>query len=275
MNHPQPSYYAIIPAHVRYCKEIEMGAKLLYGEITALASDEGYCWATNQYFADLYDIEIRTIQRWIKSLKDQKFIVVEVLKDGFQTSRKLWISQEIKTMFTRRQKCQGGVTIMSPRGDKNVRALNIHNTTSREREEGGKPPNPPPSLFSDRRVSMKKAKYDKLVAEHGQTLVNQMVDRLDEYADINPKRFRQYGCHGAVIAKWIREDKPRGTPNAQGSSFSPKNSIINSLGLRLKDRYRYEVKFGQLEIWGDMGILARFASGDEVGIERWLRDKGL
>lgn len=40
----QPNYYAIIPACVRYAK-IKANAKLLYGEITALANKTGECYA--------------------------------------------------------------------------------------------------------------------------------------------------------------------------------------------------------------------------------------
>ncbi|HBI1964003.1 TPA: helix-turn-helix domain-containing protein, partial [Enterococcus faecalis] len=49
-------YYAIIPAIVRYDNHLNGNAKLLYGELTALANEKGYCWATNQYFANLYNV---------------------------------------------------------------------------------------------------------------------------------------------------------------------------------------------------------------------------
>ena len=58
-------FFAIIPATVRYDKSLPPGAKLLYGEISALAKKKGYCWSRNPYFAELYDTSERTIIEWI------------------------------------------------------------------------------------------------------------------------------------------------------------------------------------------------------------------
>lgn len=63
----KPNYYAVIPAEVRYA-QINPAAKLFYAEITALATKKGYCWATNAYFADLYQTSERTITRWLEEL---------------------------------------------------------------------------------------------------------------------------------------------------------------------------------------------------------------
>lgn len=86
-----PNYYAVIPASVRY-SDIPPNAKLLYGEITALCSKEGFCWASNQYFADLYKVQPTTISEWIKILNDNDFIKIET--DG--THRKLWLREKPK-----------------------------------------------------------------------------------------------------------------------------------------------------------------------------------
>jgi hypothetical protein len=124
----QPNFYAIIPAHIRYDKDLEPNAKLLYGEITALASQYGYCWASNEYFEKLYDVDERTIRRWISSLSKKKYIHVELIVNGFQRQRKIWISEEIQKIFTSGQKCPDVGTKMSGRGDKNVRSKS--NTSS-------------------------------------------------------------------------------------------------------------------------------------------------
>ena len=77
------SYYAIIPANVRYNKELPPNAKLLYGEITALCNSEGYCWANNKYFADLYEVTNASISKWIKMLCDAGYIKSQIFyKEG-------------------------------------------------------------------------------------------------------------------------------------------------------------------------------------------------
>ena len=64
----EPSYYAVIPATVRYDKRLIPNAKLLYAEITSLCNKEGFCWATNRYFSELYNVRIETISIWINQL---------------------------------------------------------------------------------------------------------------------------------------------------------------------------------------------------------------
>lgn len=76
-------YYAIIPASVRYDLRLTANAKLLYGEITALCNDKGYCWARNAYFADLYGKTETSVSQWISSLVDCGYITRQLqYKEG-------------------------------------------------------------------------------------------------------------------------------------------------------------------------------------------------
>ena len=86
-----PNYYAIIPAKIRYDKELMANAKLLYGEITALCNDKGICWARNEYFADLYDVSNETISRWISQLNKKKYIKVKMFykKDSKEIDKRI------------------------------------------------------------------------------------------------------------------------------------------------------------------------------------------
>lgn len=73
----QKNYYAIIPANVRYDEQLKANAKLLYGEITGLCNEKGFCWASNQYFAELYKVSKTSISLWIKELIDNGYIEIE------------------------------------------------------------------------------------------------------------------------------------------------------------------------------------------------------
>lgn len=93
----RPSYYAIIPAPVRYDERLTPNAKLLYGEISALIGAEGYCYASNGYFADVYKFSERTVTSLIANLKENGYIAVQLVKDksGKVCERKIWLSSSV------------------------------------------------------------------------------------------------------------------------------------------------------------------------------------
>ena len=79
----KPNYFAVIPANVRYDKDLKDKAKLLYGEIVALSNQYGYCYASNKYFADLYNVTTTTISLLIKNLVDKGYVESEIVyKEG-------------------------------------------------------------------------------------------------------------------------------------------------------------------------------------------------
>lgn len=118
-----PGYYAIIPATVRYDKALKANAKLLYAEISSLCNKEGYCWADNHYFAELFDVNHKTISRWISQLCELGYVSSEVNKlNG--NSRKITIDENVITL---RQKDQEVLTKRSRGIDENVNSYKENN----------------------------------------------------------------------------------------------------------------------------------------------------
>lgn len=85
----KPSYWAVLPAGIRYDPEITAGAKLLYAEISSLTDARGYCWASNGYFQKLYGISEPTVQRYLRALKAGGYIKIAD-GDGGQGRRKIF-----------------------------------------------------------------------------------------------------------------------------------------------------------------------------------------
>jgi hypothetical protein len=86
----------------------------MYGEITAMSAKEGYCWASNKYFASLYGVDKRTITRWVTNLKDCGFISIDFIYYTYSKrvkKRKITLTKD----FSR-----GVVKDTSSASDKNV-----------------------------------------------------------------------------------------------------------------------------------------------------------
>lgn len=105
----KPSYWALIPATVRYDADLPPNAKLLYAEITALSNAQGYCSATNAYFAALYGLGDKSIGRLISTLAKSGYLLVEVIRDEKQEvqGRKLTPVYGANAMRTPPHKIEG------------------------------------------------------------------------------------------------------------------------------------------------------------------------
>lgn len=82
MDGEKPNYYAVIPAEVRYDSDLRANEKILYGEISALLDKSGICYASNNYFAKLYEVDPSAISKWITHLKEKNYLDVDYLKQG-------------------------------------------------------------------------------------------------------------------------------------------------------------------------------------------------
>ena len=75
----KPSYYAVIPAEVRYDENLSPNAKLLFAEITCLCNKNGVCNASNKYFSSLYGVSTVSISKWISQLISREYIKTNMI----------------------------------------------------------------------------------------------------------------------------------------------------------------------------------------------------
>lgn len=138
----QPNYYAVLPATIRYDKNLSSSEKLFYAEISALAQKDGRCWASRKYFADLYGVDERTISRWTAKLAERGYIEVRVIRNAQKAivrrniALKVFNTPSDKNVTTYGQKCHYP-------SDKNV----AENNTSKNNKKVSKAQSKPVENF--------------------------------------------------------------------------------------------------------------------------------
>lgn len=215
------TYYAIIPATVRYDKALKDKAKLLYGEITALCNDKGYCWAGNSYFAELYGVANETVSRLITNLQNSGYIKVQMIyKNGSKeiVQRQIYISDIplTKMSIPLDENVNTPLTKTSTPLDENVKEnITINNTINIESGE----PTPPDSNSSKNKkikeqpktrsqygwVRLTDTQYKKLIDEYGVDKIKWTIEKIDESAEITGNK-NEWKNWNLVIRKAIKNN---------------------------------------------------------------------
>jgi SOS-response transcriptional repressor LexA len=82
MNNGNPaSWYAVISSDVLFDRQLTADQKILVALISNGMTKKGYCWSTNEYFAECLNCSVRTIQRNLETLEQQGHISREVVTD--------------------------------------------------------------------------------------------------------------------------------------------------------------------------------------------------
>lgn len=206
MEDQQKAYYAIIPAEVRYDKDLPPNAKLLYGEITALCNDKGYCWATNQYFADLYKVSKITVSRWISTLNRKGYISIDTL---YREGTKELIGRHIYIVNTPINKnvnryikndLEGINKNVNTPINKNVKENNtsINNTFNNKKD-----------VYTHKHkygeyqhVLLTDKEHTHLLELYGSSL-DEHIKILDEYIETSGKNYKN---HSLILQKWVHDE---------------------------------------------------------------------
>ncbi len=208
------SYYAIIPANVRYDQRLKPNTKLLYGEITALCNERGFCWAGNEYFADLYGVNKETISRWVSDLIKFGYLNREIIyKEGTNQIINRYLRINQYPIDEKRN-----TPIDEKVKDNNTSFNNTFNNTKEYIREL-----PPSKKTKATPIRHKYGEYknvlltdeqmDKLKTEFPNDY-KERIDRLSEYCASTGKTYKNYL---ATIRNWAKKDNQ---PKKPSSSFN-------------------------------------------------------
>jgi len=202
-NHP--NFYAVIPSYVRYHRNLNSFTKLLYGEISALCSKEGYCWASNSFFAEVYNVSISKISRSISELEKNSFLSVTINKEG-GNSRHIHLVDLNATYSQHSPYLYADLPIGIGENDMSTLINNkesiIENPSPLQTKN--KPKVCKKIKFRDF-VRLTQEEYGKLVDMLGKKDTEYMIERLDDY--IGSKGVK-YVSHYRTILNWVKKDKP-------------------------------------------------------------------
>lgn len=197
----KPNYFAIIPADVRYNSNINANVKLLYGEISALSNRFGYCVATNDYFAELYEVSPRTITDWIKSLEKMEYIKSEIetkrYEDGtIKKIRKLYLHHIENSLHHHIEVSPQNHIEENFSYNNTSNNININNIKKKPLKE---------NYGTYKRIKLTPEEYEKLVKEFGESFIKEQIELLDEYIESNNNK-NKYTNFNLVLRKSIREN---------------------------------------------------------------------
>lgn len=146
MSEVYRSLFSVIPARVRDDHSLRPNAKLLYGELSALAQAEGYCWAFNSYLAEQLGVAAKTVEGLLRQLRDRGHIQLEVERDPETNEvlrRKIWICGPPGSSVPPPLKNEGrspqnqGDPPLKNEGENNININNTSKDTPQSPPEGG------------------------------------------------------------------------------------------------------------------------------------------
>ena len=189
-----------IPKEIWLSKDLSTNEKILLAEIDSLGGSSDGCFASNQYFADFFDLSKDRISRLVSGLKNKGYITVELIyKEGTcEVDKRIIKLNPYSYFYQGVQNHQGGIG-ENTKDITNNYNINNNNKTSKKkttkevRHKYGEFKN---ILLSDKDL-------EKLKAEYGEELVEKYIKKMDEWIELNGRRYKNYYL---ALRQWMNKE---------------------------------------------------------------------
>ena len=189
-----------IPKDIWLNKDLSTNEKVLLAEIDSLGGSSDGCFASNQYFADFFDLSKDRISRLVSGLKNKGYITVELIyKEGTcEVDKRIIKLNPYSYFYQGVQNHQGGIG-ENTKDITNNYNINNNNKTSKKkttkevRHKYGEFKN---ILLSDKDL-------EKLKTEYGEELVEKYIKKMDEWIELNGRRYKNYYL---ALRQWMNKE---------------------------------------------------------------------
>ena len=190
-----------IPKEIWLSKDLSTNEKILLAEIDSLGGSSDGCFASNQYFSDFFDLSKDRISRLVSGLKNKGYITVELIyKEGTcEVDKRIIKLNPYSYFYQGVQNHQGGIGENTKDITNNYNINNNNNKTSKKkttkevRHKYGEFKN---VLLSDKDL-------EKLKTEYGEELVEKYIKKMDEWIELNGRRYKNYYL---ALRQWMNKE---------------------------------------------------------------------
>ena len=189
-----------IPRHIWLDKNLKPIEKILLAEIESLGGLHDGCFASNQYFADFLDLSKDRTSKLISGLKNKGYITVELsYKEGSYEVDKRIIKANPSSYF-----CLGGSTHLEGGGENNDYITNNYNINNNNKASKKKTIKEPRHKYGEfKNVLLSDKDLEKLKTEYGEELVEKYIKKMDEWIELNGRRYKNYYL---ALRQWMNKE---------------------------------------------------------------------
>ena len=189
-----------IPRHIWLDKNLKPIEKILLAEIESLGGLHDGCFASNQYFADFLDLSKDRTSKLISGLKNKGYITVELsYKEGSYEVDKRIIKANPSSYF-----CLGGSTHLEGGGENNDYITNNYNINNNNKTSKKKTTKEVRHKYGEfKNVLLSDKDLEKLKAEYGEELVEKYIKKMDEWIELNGRRYKNYYL---ALRQWMNKE---------------------------------------------------------------------
>ena len=189
-----------IPKEIWLSKDLSTNEKILLAEIDSLGGSSDGCFASNQYFADFFDLSKDRISRLVSGLKNKGYITVELIyKEGTcEVDKRIIKLNPYSYFYQGVQNHQGGI------GENTKDITNNYNINNNNKTSKKKTTKEVRHKYGEfKNVLLSDKDLEKLKAEYGEELVEKYIKKMDEWIELNGRRYKNYYL---ALRQWMNKE---------------------------------------------------------------------